>query len=115
MAKRELKSKAARFVKIVEWSDEDGYFVGTCPGLMFGGVHGDDEAAVYAELCQAVEEVIELMHREGRRVPPPTAGRKFSGKVLLRLDPAVHQRLVLQAQANGESLNAFVTRKLVAA
>ena len=37
----ELKAKAARYMKIVEWSDEDGCFVGTCPGLMFGGVHGD--------------------------------------------------------------------------
>jgi predicted HicB family RNase H-like nuclease len=115
MKKTELRAKAARYIKIVEWSDEDGCFVGACPGLMFGGVHGKDEAKVYAELCQAVEEVIELMDREGHRLPPPTARKKFSGKVLLRLDPAVHQRLVLQAKSNGESLNAFVTRKLVAA
>jgi len=33
--------------------------------------------------------------------------------VLLRLAPAVHQRLALQAKAGGESLNALVTRKLV--
>ena len=31
-----------RYLKIVEWSDEDGCYVGTCPGLMLGGVHGDD-------------------------------------------------------------------------
>ena len=115
MNRTELKTKAARYVKIVEWSDEDGCFVGTCPGLMFGGVHGDDEAKVYAELCQAAEEVIELMEREGHRLPPATAKKKFNGKVLLRLDPAVHQRLAIQAKASGESLNAFVTRKLVSA
>ncbi|HAB17072.1 MAG TPA: hypothetical protein DCE44_11550 [Verrucomicrobiales bacterium] len=33
--------------------------------------------------------------------------------MLLRLEPAVHKRLALQAKGNGESLNAFLTRKLV--
>lgn len=113
MKTSELKAKAARYVKIVEWSDEDRCFVGTCPGLMFGGVHGDDEAKVYAELCQATGEVIELMEREGRLLPPATTKQNYSGKVLLRLQPAVHQRLALQAKASGESLNAYVTRRLV--
>ena len=44
-------------MKIVEC---DQYYVDTCFGLMRGGVHGDDEAKVYKELCQAVEEWIEL-------------------------------------------------------
>jgi predicted HicB family RNase H-like nuclease len=113
MKNAELRSKAARYVKIVEWSDEEGAFVGTCPGLMFGGVHGPDEAAVYAELCQAAEQVVERMEKEGHRLPPATAGKRYSGNVLLRLNPEVHRRLALQAKASGESLNAFVTRKLV--
>lgn len=29
---------------------------------MAGGVHGSDEARVYAELCQAVEEMLALIH-----------------------------------------------------
>ena len=113
MTKTDLKAKAARYLKFVAWSEADGFFVGSCPGLMFGGVHGKDEAKVYAELCQVVEEVVDLMAREGLRLPPATAKKKFSGKVLLRLDPTVHQRITLLAEANGESLNAFVTRKLV--
>lgn len=115
MNKTELKAKAARYVKIVEWSDEDQCFVGTCPGLMFGGAHGQDEAKVYADLCQAVEEVIALKEAEDHLLPKPTATRRFSGRVTLTLEPKVHQRLALQAEANGESLNQLVTRKLVAA
>jgi hypothetical protein len=30
------------YLKIVEWSEEDQCYVGTCPGLMRGGIHGDD-------------------------------------------------------------------------
>jgi hypothetical protein len=29
-----------RYLKLVEWSDEDGCYVGRCPELMLGGVHG---------------------------------------------------------------------------
>jgi hypothetical protein len=36
-----------RYLKVVEWSEEDQCYVGSCPGLMIGGVHGDDEAEVY--------------------------------------------------------------------
>ncbi len=49
-----------RYLKIVEWSDEDRCYVGRCPGLMLGGVHGNDEAKVYRELCQVVEEWIDI-------------------------------------------------------
>jgi predicted RNase H-like HicB family nuclease len=47
---------SARYAKIVEWSDEDQCFVGSCPGLLYGGCHGDDEQAVFAELCELVEQ-----------------------------------------------------------
>ena len=72
----------ARYVKIVEWSDEDQCFVGSCPGLFYGGYHGDDEQAVFAELCGIVDETIELYEREGRALPPPTAGRDYVNKML---------------------------------
>ena len=46
------------YPKVVEWSEEDQCFVGTCPGLLRGGCHGDDEQAVFAELCEIVRETI---------------------------------------------------------
>lgn len=42
--------------KFVEWSDVDHCFIGRCPELILGGVHGQDEVEVYRELCQVVEE-----------------------------------------------------------
>ena len=113
MKKNELKAQAARYLKIVEWSDEDGCFVGTCPGLMFGGVHGDDEARVYAELCQAVEEVIQILEADGHALPKATAASKdYSGRFVLRLEPALHHRLALKAKAAGESRNAYCAKAL---
>ena len=112
MKRSELKAKAARYPKIVEWSDEDRCFVGHCPGLMFGGIHGKGEAAVYAELCQAVEEVIEILESDGHPLPEPLAKKQFSGKFVLRLEPAMHRRLALKALAEGESLNSYCAKTL---
>jgi predicted RNase H-like HicB family nuclease len=62
------------YLKVVEWSEEDGCYVGTAPGLIFGGCHGPDKQAVYEELCQIVEEAIELYKQDNEPLPPPTAG-----------------------------------------
>ncbi|EAR22675.1 hypothetical protein [Nitrococcus mobilis] len=73
--------ESARYIKIVEWSDEDESFVGQCPGVIGPCCHGDDEAQVYAELCNIVDEWIELMKQEGKPLPPPTAGRNVAEKI----------------------------------
>ncbi len=51
---------------------------GSAPGLLYGGCHGPDEVEVFAELCRIVEEAIELYHRAGKPLPPPTAGRDLA-------------------------------------
>ncbi len=73
---------SAKYAKIVEWSDEDGCYVGSCPGLMFGGCHGDDEVSVFKELCQIVEEVIELYKQDNKPLPKPTAGHDLANTLL---------------------------------
>ena len=72
---------SARYAKIVEWSDEDECYVGSAPGLILGGCHGADERSVFAELCQIVEEAIELYRAEGKALPPPTSGQDFANRI----------------------------------
>ena len=74
--------ESARYVKIVEWNEDDHCFVGSCPGLLFGGCHGNDEKAVFSELCQIVEETIELYKRDGKSLPPTTSGKDYANKML---------------------------------
>jgi hypothetical protein len=40
---------------IVEWFDGDNCSVVRCPGLLDGGCHGDDEVAVFQQLCAIVD------------------------------------------------------------
>jgi len=70
-------AKGDRYVKVVEWSDEDKCFVGTCPQLMYGGSYGDDATKVFVELCEMVEEAIETLEQAGKPLPQPLSGREF--------------------------------------
>lgn len=73
--------ESARYAKIVEWSDQDQCYVGSAPGLLLGGCHGQDEKAVFDELCQIVEESITLYRKDGKALPPSTSGRDFANKM----------------------------------
>ena len=74
--------ESARYVKLVEWSEEDQCFVGQCPSIVGPCCHGDDEAQVYAELCQIVDEWIEILKKDGKPLPPATAGKNVAEKLL---------------------------------
>jgi len=78
----EKMKESAKYAKIVEWSEEDRCFVGSCPGLIYGGCHGDDEKKVFADLCSIVEEIIELYKKDRKPLPPPTSGKDYANKML---------------------------------
>jgi len=60
-----------------------------------------------------VEEWIALLERDGHALPEPLEAKKFSGKFLLRVEPALHRRLAAKALAAGESLNTYCAKALV--
>lgn len=76
-----MNKSSDRYLKVVSWSEEDQCYIGRCPGLMLGGVHGSDEQRVYAELCETIDEWICLHEAEGRALPPPTSLREIEALV----------------------------------
>ncbi len=72
---------SARYAKIVEWSEEDHCYLGCAPGLLCGETHGNNEKAVFEELCQIVEEAVDLYRKEGTPLPPPTSGRDYANRM----------------------------------
>jgi len=73
--------ESAKYLKIVEWSDEDQCFIGQCPGVIGPCCHGEDEKEVYSELCEIVEEWLDLWKREGKPLPPSTYGKGIVQKL----------------------------------
>ncbi len=100
------------YLKIVEWSEEDRCYVGTCPGLFYGGCHGDNEAEVYKKLCKVVDENIALYKENGKPLPSETAGKEYSGKFLLRPGKELHKAIAIRALQTDESLNSFCLNAL---
>ena len=72
-----MKKPSDRYLKLVVWSEEDQCYVGRCPDLMLGGVHGSNETTVFAELCEAVDEWIRLCESDGRPLPVPNSLSAF--------------------------------------
>jgi len=101
-----------RYLKIVDWSEEDECYVGRCPGMMLGGVHGENEVEVYQELCEAVEEWLQVHDEEKMPLPPFTSPREYSGKLLLRVPSDLHERLTIKAMLEGDSLNNYLKKIL---
>lgn len=70
-------NEESRYVKIIEWSEEDKCFIGSCPELFYGGCHGSDERAVFDELCQIIRETVKLYKRDKKKIPLPLSGKEF--------------------------------------
>jgi len=71
-----------RYVKLIEWSELDQCYVGSCPGLFYGGCHGNDEQEVFKELCCIVEETIELYKKDRKPLPLATSGKDYANTML---------------------------------
>ena len=67
-----------RYVNLVEWSDVNGCFIGSCPELFYGGCHGDDPRLVFEHLREIVEKTVQIYQQDRKPLPEPmTTGRQF--------------------------------------
>ena len=60
-----------RYLRFVQWEEDDSLYVGYCPDLFpWGGVcHAVDEQEGYRLLCKLVEEEIAELRRESKSLP----------------------------------------------
>ena len=96
------KKMSDNYLKIVEWSEEDQCYLGTAPGLIIGGVHGRSQKKVFDDVCDAVEEAIQILRKEGRPLPAATTNKKYSGKIAVRIPSQLHKTLVIKDYTSGE-------------
>ena len=87
----------------VEFDGDDMLLVGRLAGIddliSFTATTTEELAAAFRE---TVDDYIDTCTRLGK-----AADRPYSGKVMLRLDPALHARAARAARAEGRSLNQF--------
>lgn len=98
----------------VQWSAEDGEYVGTC--AEFPGLSWLDEspAAALNGIQQVAREAVADMEANGETVPEPYSDRKYSGRFMVRIPTEEHRQLALEAAEQGISLNRLAAHKLAA-
>ncbi len=104
--------KKNRYLKIVEWSDEDQCYVGSIPGWIGRCCHGDNEEEVYHQLCLILEEWIEIYDKDDITLPSSITESNFSGEFQLRIGGDLHKALAIRAMQANESLNRYCEKIL---
>lgn len=92
----------------IEFDPEDMIFVGRLAGINdVVGFHAKSVDELTAAFHDAVDEYVEACAKIGK---PPE--KPFSGKVMFRVDPAVHAKAALAAELSGKSLNQWAEEAL---
>jgi len=89
----------------IDYSDEDGLFVGHIAGINdVVGFHGESVRELRAAFEEAVNDYLQTCAKLGRAPQKP-----YSGKLSLRLAPALHATVAVKAQLAHKSINQWVT------
>jgi len=92
----------------IEYSDEDGCFVGHIAGIKdIVGFHAESVKELRAAFEEAVNDYLGTCEKAGRAPQKP-----YSGKLMLRVPPDVHARAAMMAEAHGMSLNQWAAQVL---
>jgi predicted HicB family RNase H-like nuclease len=85
----------------VEFDEDDMILVGRIAGINdVIGFHADTVEDLVAAFHEAVEDYLETCAKIGK-----APEKSYSGKLMLRVDPALHARLARAAELAGKSLN----------
>ena len=96
----------------VTWSPEDGEHVGLCaefPSLSWLAKTPED---ALKGIRIVVGNVVRDLRKSGEPVPVPLAEKHYSGEFRVRIPPALHRTLAMQAAEQGVSLNRLASAKL---
>ena len=96
----------------VTWSEEDKEYVGLCAEFPSLSWLASSQEAALRGISSVVAEVVADMKKSHEQIPEPIAGKKFSGKFLVRVPPDLHRSLALEAAEAGISLNRLASAKL---
>jgi len=89
----------------IEYSDEDQLLIGHVAGIRdVIGFHGESISELRRAFEEAVDDYIDTCEKLGRE--PQKA---YSGKLSLRLEPALHASVAAKAELAEKSINQWVS------
>lgn len=92
----------------IEFDSEDEIFFGRIAGINdVVGFHSDSVASLKDAFHEAVDDYLETCAKVGKEPQKP-----YSGKMMFRVDPAVHRKAAIAAELSGKSLNQWAEEAL---
>jgi len=98
---------------VQEMNDESGhYFYGRILELEGCQTTADTLTELYENLNEIMESYLEIKLENNLPIPMPNTADDYSGKFVVRLPKSLHQRLAIEAEREGVSLNQLAVYKL---
>ena len=96
----------------VTWSEDDKEYVGLCAEFPSLSWLASSQQGALKGISTLVADIVADMKKSRETIPEPLAGKRFSGKFLVRVPPDVHRHLAVEAAEAGVSLNRLASAKL---
>ena len=92
----------------IKWSDEDGGYVATIPGVQGLSALGESTDEALSELKVAADAYFKSLKKAGRPMPVLEKITPFSGQLRLRMPKSLYGELSQAAESEGVSLNTYL-------
>lgn len=92
----------------LRYSDEDQGYIAICPEFPGLSAFGESPEKAVEEARTALELFIETYEEENKSLPEPNVLKEYSGQIRIRLPKSLHQRLAMQAEEEGISINSLM-------
>ena len=99
----------------VTWSEEDREYVGLCvefPSLSW--LDKKQELALHG-IRRTVADAVADLRATGEPVSQPLSLHRYTGRFVVRVPPATHRRIAIEAAEARVSMNRLVSEKLALA
>lgn len=75
-------------------------------------IMADSPEELHELVVEMIEEDLVRRRKEKEQIPEPDYKGKFNGQILIRTEPAIHEKLYFEAQASNLSLNKYIENRL---
>ncbi len=99
------------YVESISEDDEPAYMA-IVPAFREAMIFGDTMAELEDGIRAFIEFEMDELKKAGKPIPSPDRKSKYTGKLILRIDPHLHEKLALQSKARRMSLNKYIHQKL---
>jgi len=96
----------------IKWSDEDGGYIATIPGIQGLSAFCESPTGALTELNIAAKAYFRSLEKAGRQVPRAEKIKPYSGQLRLRMPKSLHANLAQAAEKEGVSLNTHIVTLL---